>query len=438
MTNQRSFSIFPGVGILLAALSLPAGAADEALFELLDALRSNNSLTTKQYEDLLEAFEDAADSGDSTPLQIESEGGLELGTYDGEFSFEFGGRLMVDLANYAEDEVDLGDGTELRRARFEAEGTLYSDWGYELGFDFAGGDADVKDAYIEYRGYWPTRLLVGQFKEPFSLEESTSSRYTTFMERALINEFAPGHHIGLGVATRGEGWTAAGGVFGGAFDDDVDDEGDEAWSLTGRATWAPWRDDRKALHFGASLSQRDPDDEREVKYNARPESHITDVKYLNTDDIGEVDAIDLYGLEFALVRGPWSLQAEYVQARVDRRLGLPELNFDGYYVYASWFLTGESRIYKPKKGAFGRINPTAGGGAWELAVRLSELDLNDEDIDGGAAKQLTLGVNWYVNPHTRFMFNYVRIDNDDDADDAGDVAGDDDPAGLQLRAQIDF
>ena len=29
---------------------------------------------------------------------------------------------------------------------------MYSNWGYELGVDFAAGDADVKDAYIEYLG----------------------------------------------------------------------------------------------------------------------------------------------------------------------------------------------------------------------------------------------------------------------------------------------
>ena len=316
---------------------------------------------------------------------------------------------------------------------------MYSNWGYELGVDFAGGDADVKDAYIEYLGEFDSSTKIGQFKEPFSLEELTSSRYITFMERALPNEFAPGRNIGVGVSHQGESWTAAYGLFGEAFDDDVDLEGDEGWGVTGRVTYAPWQEDRQALHLGLALSQRSPDDENEVKFNSRPESHITDVKYLDTDDIFDVDRVSLYGLEAALVLGPVSLQAELINAQVSRDAGLETLEFSGWYVYGSWFLTGESRIYKHKKGSFGRINPTTEDGAWELALRLSSLDLNDLDISGGEADQITLGINWYANPHIRYMLNYVTVDNDTSADATGTVVGgDDDPSIIQIRAQIDF
>lgn len=353
-------------------------------------------------------------------------------------SLELGGRLMIDLAVYAEDRVDLGNGTELRQARLAVEGRLDAAWEYELGVDFADGDADVKDAYIAYRGFERARVQAGQFKEPFGLEALTSSGAITFMERALASELAPGRHIGVGVSTHGERWSASGGLFGGAFDDDTDDEGDEAWGLALRVTAAPWRKKRRALHFGAAISTRSPDDEREVEFASGPESNLTDVSYLDTDDIDDVERIDRYGLEAALVQGPFSVQAEYLRASVDRRGGLAELEFDGSYIYLSWVITGESRRYRYRSGNFGGIEPDSDRGAWEIALRLSELDLNDEDLSGGAARQVTLGLNWYVNPGLRFMFNYLRVDNDDDADADGDVAGDDDPEILQLRAQIDF
>ena len=216
-------------------------------------------------------------------------------------------------------------------------------------------------------------------------------------------------------------------------------EGDEGWGVTGRVTYAPWQADRKALHLGLALSQRSPDDSNEVKFNSRPESHITDVKYLDTDDIVDVDRVSLYGLEAALVLGSVSLQAELINAQVTRDLGQETLEFSGWYVYGSWFLTGESRIYKHKKGSFGRINPTTEDGAWELALRVSSLDLNDLDISGGEADQITLGINWYANPHIRYMLNYVAVDNDMSADATGTVVGgDDDPSIIQIRAQIDF
>lgn len=429
------------VFLFILVLSSNCFAVGDEFKQLLDVLKENKTLTEEQYNALLKAVDKSEaeeEPDEQADLHVSSKGGLEASTYDGEFSFELGGRLMIDGASYNEDEVTLGDGTEVRRARIEAKGTLFSDWGYELGIDFADSDADVKDAYLEYLGWWPASIKIGQFKEPFSLEEMTSSKYITFMERALPNDFAPGRHIGIGLHTYGESWTAASGLFGGALDDDVDDEGDEQWSLTGRVTYAPWRGDRQTLHLGTAFSYQTPDDERKVKFNARPESHITDVKYLNTGTIKEVDRISLFGLESALVQGPFSLQGEYIHTRVDRDMNLDSLDFDGWYIYGSWFLTGESRIYKAQKGSFGRVNPTTDMGAWELALRFSHMDLTDGEFTGGEADQITLGLNWYVNPQTRFMLNYVMVDNDINADDDGDVQGDDDPGVLQFRAQIDF
>lgn len=435
---MRNYLLLP-VFLLITALSSTCLAAGEEFRQLLNILKENKTLTEKQYNALLDALDDSeAESDAQSDVQISTRGGIEASTYDGAFSFELDGRLMIDAAAYNEDEVSLGDGTELRRARLEAKGTLFSDWGYELGIDVSDSTADVKDAYLEYRGWWPARMKIGQFKEPFSLEEMTSSKYITFMERALPNEFAPGRHIGVGMHTYGQSWTAATGLFGGAFDDDADDEGDEQWSLTGRMTYAPWRGDRQTFHLGTAFSYRIPGDEKEVKFNARPESHITDVKYLNTGKITDVDRISLFGFESALVQGPFSLQGEYIHTRVNRDKGLDSLDFDGWYLYGSWFLTGESRIYKAKKGSFGRVNPTTDMGAWELALRFSHMDLTDGEFTGGEAEQITLGLNWYVNPHTRFMLNYVMVNNDIDADDDGDVLGDDDPGMLQFRAQIDF
>ncbi|WP_164453867.1 OprO/OprP family phosphate-selective porin [Thiorhodococcus minor] len=427
--------------VVLFAATATAGEAE--FYRLLEMLLQNGTLTQQQYDSLRGALDDdgvasEALEAEAPRVAVDTAGGLEVSTDDGAFSFGLGGRLMIDSAFYREDTNDLGDGTELRRTRLEAEGMLFSDYAYELGVDFAGSDADVKDAFIEYLGLWPATIRVGQFKEPFSLEELTSSKYMTFMERALPNALAPGRHIGIGLGSRGSGWTAAGGVFGESFDDDVSDEGDEGWGITGRVTYAPWREDRRALHFGAALSHRVPDETKEIELDTRPESHITDVRYLNTGRITDVSHLDLAGLEAAWVEGPFSLQGEYVAAAVDRGAGQSNLAFDGWYLYGSWLLTGESRNYKPKAGKFGRIRPIAPGGAWELALRYSSLDLNDDDVAGGRAGQMTVGLNWYLNAHTRLMANYIRVDNDANADDDGDVAGDDDPRIIQLRAQIDF
>jgi phosphate-selective porin OprO/OprP len=430
--------------ILIAALMMApwqTSLASEALQELLIILKQRGSISEAEYKSikaLVNAEERARDEEAEPELKIDTKGGVEVTTYDGEFSFELGGRLMIDSANYNGATNQLGNGTALRRARLEAEGVMFGDWGYEFSIDFADKDADIKDAYLSYEGWHPLKFQFGQLKEPFSLEEMTSSRYITFMERALPNELTPGRHIGVGARYYSSNWTLAGGVFGEGFDDDVSNEGDEGWGASGRVTYSPWHDDTQALHLGGALAYRKINDKQEIQYDARPESDITDVKFLNTDDIEESDSILVSGLEAAWVFGPWSLQGEYMRSDVRRFVGNPDLSFDGWYLYGSWFITGESRDYKFKKGAFGRVRPNSKSGAWELALRYSTLDLNDDSIHGGEAKHWTAGLNWYINPNMRLMTNYILVDNDIDADDDGDVTGDDDLGIFQLRLQADF
>lgn len=421
--------------------SSSAYAEQNDLLNLLKVLNENGTITTAQYEKLKSGIEtqktDPVEQ-EEEKIQVKTKGGIEISTYDGQFSFKLGGRLMLDGALYDEDKNSLGDGTELRRARIDVEGILFADWGYEFGIDFAGGDADVKDAVLSYDALWPAKIQIGQFKEPFSLEEMTSSKYITFMERSLPNEFAPVRSLGIGARTYGDMWTAAAGIFGEGFDDDADDEGDEGWGITGRGSFSPVHSDRSAVHLGASASFRKLNDEKEVKINQRPESHVTDIKYVDTGKIPDTDNLSKYGLEIAGVFGPFSLQGEYIYTDVSREEGAGDLSFDGWYAYGSWFLTGETRPYKVKKGTFGRIKPRSKYGAIELAARYSMIDLNDGAIKGGKEENITLGVNWYLNPNTRLMANYIFIDNDDDADADGDLIGNDDPQIFQTRIQLDF
>ena len=147
----------------------------------------------------------------------------------------------------------------------------------------------------------------------------------------------------------------------------------------------------------------------------------------------ETSSYDLVGLEVAAVAGPFSVQSEYMKSYVDSApSGDP--SFSGFYVMGSFFLTGENRRYSRSKGAFDRVRPhnsfmdDGGIGAWEIAARYSQLDLNDGLVRGGEMKNFTFGVNWYVNPYSRIMWNYVRAEVADTG--AADI--------VQMRFKIDF
>jgi len=372
-------------------------------------------------------------------------GPLKWETNEGEFKLQVGGRIMADAAFYDEDNVDLDgeSGTEFRRARLFVAGTMFHDWDWKAQYDFAGNESEIKDAYIRYTGFDFGKITVGQFKQPFGLEELTSSKYITFMERAMAtNAFSTSRRIGLGVNGAGDSWTWAASVYGREEGDDTD--GDEGYGVGARLTWAPWHEKTRVLHVGAAAAWEDPNDNG-LRFRARPESHITSTRLVDTGSFSNPDTFTKYGLEAATVLGPFSLQGEYMTVNAEEDLpGSKDADFTGAYVYGSWFITGESRNYK--KGKFGRVKPKSvvgkgGHGAWELALRYSTIDLEDGDFEGGEEDNYTIGVNWYATPYIRFMANYVMTDTDPVASRLQDSDGrpkDDELSVFQLRAQIDF
>ena len=64
----------------------------------------------------------------------------------------------------------------------------------------------------------------------------------------------------------------------------------------------------------------------------------------------------------------------------------------------------------PRTNVFDRTAGSGwtGCGAIELAVRWAYIDLNDRGVEGGRIEEMTYGVNWYLNPYTKIVMNYVR------------------------------
>ncbi len=201
----------------------------------------------------------------------------------------------------------------------------------------------------------------------------------------------------------------------------------------------PIRTDFDLLHVGVSASIRNIKSNEEVSFRYRPESGLTDVRFVNTGVIEGADTISRFGLEVAAQRGPYALQGEYMRADVGRGSGFPDVHFNGWYISANWFLTGEQRRYIRNGGYFGGAkNPTHKYGAIALAARYSTIVLNSRDIRGGEENNVTLGVNWYVNEQMRVMVNYIFVDTDIFANDNGLAQGNDSPQIVQMRFQYDF
>ncbi|MCF6285683.1 MAG: porin, partial [Candidatus Hydrogenedentes bacterium] len=351
--------------------------------------------------------------------------------------------------------------TEFRRARIYLSGLLYDNVQFKAEYNFSDGDAEFKDVYLAMSNLPVVgNVKLGHIKEPFSLEEQTSGKYLTFMERALPNALVQGRNTGVLLHDQvlEDRMTWALGFFRTADDfGNGSDDGD--YAVTARITGLPWYADegRKLLHLGVAYSHHFRNGP--LRFNARPEAHLSDFSYLDTG-VFETDDMELFGLEAAYKQGPFSLQGEYIRSDVTsvRRTNLDffrfrdedDLTFDGYYVAASYVLTGEDRPYDRKSGAFVRLKPRnnfslkedGGWGAFELALRFSNLDLNDGLIRGGEEDNWTAALNWYLNPHSRISMSYTRAEiNRDRPGSAGRVFRRGYRGGLdvlQTRFQVDF
>jgi phosphate-selective porin OprO and OprP len=370
---------------------------------------------------------------------FKNQGGLSMETADGNFSFEVIGRLQADAAFYDDEVADLGSGTELRRTRIGVQGSLYEDWNFKLEYDFAENEVSVTDAYVDYAGFDPVGIRAGNFKEPFSLENLTSSNDLTFMERSLPFEaFLPDNRrLGLGLNVEGARWSGRLAAFGDTVSGDAGEEpdggeADSGVSIAGRVTSAPVLSSTRLIHVGGAVAFRDTGQGETVQLRTRPESHVTDERLVDTGGLENTDDFTRVGLEGAFAFGPMAGQGEYYYGDVGRDAG--DLNFDGWYLQTSYFLTGESRaaFYSPGSGEFKRVQPASAGGAWQVALRYSSIDLNDGPILGGEENNLGVALNWFPNYYLRFSANYIKVI------DHERQGVSDEPNIFQMRAQVAF
>jgi phosphate-selective porin OprO/OprP len=391
---------------------------------------------------LLSAFTGIA-AADTTPLHGESADGVLLfASDDGRFKWSLDGRVNLDGLFFVEDKNPLGDGVQLRRARLALKTVLWGDWYAEMDVDFVEEATAMKDVYLRYDNLFNRQgyVRVGNFREPFGLEENTSSRNIQFQERSQATDgFVPGRKMGLEVARFAPRWRAAAGVFGPDITEFETENDDMSWNVTGRVTANFLRDRGQVLHLGVAGSHRQPQFQSgNLRLRTRNEYHVNNYKYVDTDNISNVDTYDLFDAEFAYVNRRLRVQAEYIDVNVKRSGALDELDFGGAYVSASCFLTDDTHPYVWQDGEFGRLVPRAASGAWEVLARYSTVDMTDLDVRGGESTALTLGLNWHANANVRVYNSFVLIDNDEDASARGSVVGNDDFQYYQVRVLLMF
>lgn len=403
--------------------------------------------------------------------------GLHWATKDGNFTVSLNGRIQpASQYNFVNDPApatgtntpnELDSGANIRRARLGIEGTFYKIWDYKFEYDFSRGNGTVgsgiTDAFVRLNHTNALSYKIGSFKEPFSLEEAASNRFLNFIERHMavntfvdnpntyktgvgVNYAVPRFQTGLAFQTEPiGGWSAAStSVNANGNQNRNNGSGDTGWEGIGRISGRPWMEDEtKFLHIGISAGHTTVNTQYRadgtmvgegqtgggggMAFFAFPGTNVDRTNILNTGNLSSgalsdpnhrrISSYDRYGAEGWFVYGPFSAQGEFLRTNINGH-GYDNEHLTGYYGFASYFLTGESKTYHVRNGAANRIRPKkpfqfngSGWGAWEVTAGYDFIDMNSGVIRGGQADMVRIGMNWYPHSNVKFQANVVHMLN---------------------------
>jgi phosphate-selective porin OprO/OprP len=335
---------------------------------------------------------------------------------------------MVDGAFFAQNAANveqvgaLGPEALFRLDNLEVDGQLKwpIPWSFQIAVEYDGADQGnsqrgwtLSDLNLTLPIAAHTFVTVGNQSQGVSMERLANSYDLAFMERsapmsALTVARSTGVRLKGTLAGERMNWSA--GWYNGWLTNDLSFS-ESGNIVNARIAGLPIdaRGGRRLLHLGGWGAWTEAQ-EGAAQSRARPEVYEAPF-FADTGSFPAEESVDV-GFEFAAVEGPVTLSAEYMGSRVSStETGDPR--FSGYYVEASWAITGETRPYGRLCGCFGELEPSAplslrNGrlGALEIAGRYSHLDLESRAVGGGVFDRWSGALSWFPTNEFRFEFNY--------------------------------
>ena len=495
--KSKTLMAFLLAGSALSVL-MPAIHAAES-----DAERKTQLLETEirnlsnQMQDLKRSVKDRdaqTQKQQATALKVTlANGRPTMATPDGNFTFSIRGIAQADWAYYDQSAAaknlpaaygpDLSSGTNIRRAELGLQGKVFGDWSYFFLYEFGNPATETPGhilySYLQYDGLAPWAIRVGVYAPPANFDDSTGGADLLFLERNSPSNLHRGiagseGRDAISILYMGDRLFGALSYTGGKVQDGP--VFDEQQALLGRIAYSVYAgaDARWVIGANGTYVFKLPDlvasggatlaavpgasalhgftfaDLPEISVDSNA-AKLANTGFLSATHVSQWGVetagnyrnfygqagyyaflVDRAPIAYTLYTGPGTSAVSAVQPSNNR--------FSGWYVQASWIMTGESKTYSSASGAFTSPKPAkpfslsqGGWGAWELAARYSNLNLNDHVYDassvitnwtststrtytyyntvrGGDQGIVTLSVNWYPNNNVRFAVDYQLID----------------------------
>jgi phosphate-selective porin OprO/OprP len=435
-----------------AAPPAPGPTVEERLAQQLDAI---HALDTRVAAQETRAPKEKSDA----PSWSLANGRPTVTSADGRFSLSIRALVQYDNAYFmqgahalqlaAANGPDLSSGSNFRRAQLGIQGKLFGDWNYFFNYDFGSGASSgnelqgrIQQAYVEYAGLGPLTVRIGAYPWSANLEDATGAADVMFLERNAPSDLS--RSLGGGDGRDGIGVIYAGDRFFGSLAytggkaADTTLFFDEQQAVVARASdmFYSGEDLKLLLSLAGTYVFHGGD----ATAGAGSAHNITlqDGPELTEDDnslrLISTGALNVRSAYNYAVEGAAEFHSLYGQAGYfgygmnQQAAGAADLTFNGWYAQAAWDITGESRPYNVQNGSFANPKPSApfgidtwNPGAWEVAARYSDLDLNDNDgtlgsalpaggIRGGDQRIATVALNWYPNSVLKFALQYQHVD----------------------------
>lgn len=393
-------------------------------------------------------------------------GRLTVTSADGDFSIALRALVQLDIGYFAQGKnppgIDLNSGTNFRRAQLGFQGIVFHDWSYNFTYDFGGNGVEgrgyVYTGYLEYDGLKPLFLRVGAFSPFEGIDDQTGSGDLFFTERASASDIArsiagaPGRE-GASIWLQEDRYLLALSFTGKKTTDGVATFDAQQALIARAAVLAVSTPQFKWLvdgHITQVLKLADPvpspsSSDSVIRFSNGPEVAVDASRTVDTGSLDAKRARE-FGFETAASYGPLYGQGGWFHFDAERRTALPDPHFTGWYGFLAYALTGEQHSYDPTTASFRNLKPAhplgspGGWGAWELAARFSDVDLNFRPfaataaggVPGGKQDVTTLGLNWYPNNALKFQLDVSDLKVSHPNVTADDISG----QSIVLRSQI--
>jgi phosphate-selective porin OprO and OprP len=425
----------------------------------------------------LEKAQAAPPAAQEGGIQTFFKDGFRFKTADGSFEGHIGGRVMEHL-RFVKNRFDssIPGGTRPNTFTFkenyiQLDGTFFKDFEYKLQANFfpandnAGPFASLSDTYLGWRPAKELGFRFGQMEVPFSQEEIESTLYIDLVERSVMNRLSPVRDLGIeafgsfmdGILQYEIGAFNGAMIAGSNNTRNLNDNNDEK-EYAGRLRFMPFRHSEASWIKQLRLGVAGTSGSASGPFNAGVVETFPPLSSVETGTVWAAYAPTplsnrgqraRLGAELSYVYGSFGLRAEYIKMSLDETPAgadspTEKVDLTGYYVQATFILTGEDKADEGRLVPRHPLNLAAGDfGAFELAARVSAVDAGDLTDSGfiaaGTNDQVTaytLGLNWWMVRNVRVSFNWVHTVFDEDL-----VSGTheiDHEDALLARFQIDF